>query len=48
MGYVKLDQPITADLIRATAFEIGIGDRRVAAQAQLGGWYDAKNERVRG
>jgi 4-methylaminobutanoate oxidase (formaldehyde-forming) len=47
MGYVKLDQPMTADLIRATRFEIGIGDRRVAAQAQLGGWYDPRNERCK-
>ena len=47
MGYVKLDQPITADLIRATKFEIGIGDRRVPAQAQLGGWYDPRNERCK-
>jgi glycine cleavage system aminomethyltransferase T/glycine/D-amino acid oxidase-like deaminating enzyme len=47
MGYVKLTQPITPDLIKATKFEIGVGDRRVPAQAQLGPWYDPKNERTK-
>ena len=45
MGYVKLQEPITPELLRATRFEIGVGDRRVPAQAQLGAWYDPKNER---
>lgn len=47
MGYVKLAQPITAELLRATHFEIGVGDRRVPAEARLGAWYDPKNERVK-
>ncbi|MES2100425.1 MAG: FAD-dependent oxidoreductase [Pseudomonadota bacterium] len=47
MGYVKFDEPITAELLAATRFEIGVGDRRVAAQARLGPWYDPKHERTR-
>jgi 4-methylaminobutanoate oxidase (formaldehyde-forming) len=47
MGYVKLAQPITAELLRATHFEIGVGDRRVPAEARFGAWYDPKNERVK-
>lgn len=47
MGYVRLEQPITPALIAATRFEIGVGDRRVAAEAQLGPWYDPANARVR-
>ena len=48
MGYVKLDQPITADLIAEISFEIGVGDRRVKAEAQLCAWYDSRNARIRG
>lgn len=47
MGYVKLTEPITAELLRATRFEVGVGDRRVPAEARLGAWYDPKNERVK-
>ena len=47
MGYVTMDEPITTALLQSTRFEIGIGDRRVAARAQLGAWYDPKNERIR-
>ena len=47
MGYVSQPHAITADWIAATRFEVGVGDRRVQAQAQLGAWYDPKNERVR-
>ncbi len=45
MGYVRLQEPITPELLRATRFDIGVGDRRIQAQAQLGAWYDPKNER---
>ncbi|MEN9313803.1 MAG: hypothetical protein RIS35_196 [Pseudomonadota bacterium] len=48
MGYVRRPHAITADWIAATRFEIGVGDRRVAARAQLGAWYDPKNLKVRG
>ncbi len=47
MGYVRQSHPVTADWVAATRFEIGVGDRRVPAQAQLGPWYDPRNERVR-
>ena len=47
MGYVTLAQPITAELLRATRFEVGVGDRRVPAEARLSAWYDPKNERIK-
>ena len=47
MGYVRRPHAITADWIAATRFEVGVGDRRVGATAQLGPWYDPKNERIR-
>ena len=47
MGYVRLDQPITAALLAAIRFQIGVADRLVAASAQLGPWYDPSNERIR-
>jgi 4-methylaminobutanoate oxidase (formaldehyde-forming) len=47
MGYVKRPHAVTPDWIAATRFEIGVGDRRVAARAQLTPWYDPKSERVR-
>ena len=47
MGYVKRPHPITPDWIATTPFEIGVGDRRVPAQAQLGAWYDPKGERIK-
>ena len=48
MGYVKRPHAITPDWLAATGFEIGVGDRRVAARAQLAPWYDPGNLRVRG
>jgi len=47
MGYAKLSQPITAEVVAGTRWEIGVGDRRVPAVAQLRAWYDPKNERIR-
>ncbi len=47
MGYARLPEPIDAELIAGTRWEIGVGDRRVAAQAQLAPWYDPKSERIR-
>lgn len=47
MGYVRRPHPIKPDWVAATRFEIGVGDRRVPARAQLGAWYDPKSERVR-
>jgi glycine cleavage system aminomethyltransferase T/glycine/D-amino acid oxidase-like deaminating enzyme len=47
MGWVRRPHAVTADWIAATRFEIGVADRRVPARAQLGAWYDPKNERVK-
>ena len=47
MGYVSRPHAVSPDWIAATRFEIGIGERMVRARAQLGAWYDPKNERVR-
>ena len=47
MGYVRCPHPVTPQWIASARFEIGVGDRRVAARAQLGPWYDPKGERVR-
>lgn len=47
MGYVRLAEPITADLIQRTRFEIDVAGRQVSCQAQLSPWYDPKNERIR-
>ena len=47
MGYVRRPHAVTPQWIAATRFEIGVGDRRVPALAQLAPWYDAKSERVK-
>lgn len=47
MGWVRRPHAITPDWIAATRFEVGVADRRVPARAQLGAWYDPKNERVK-
>lgn len=47
MGYVRRPHAVTAEWIAATRFEIGVGDRRIGARAQLGAWYDPGNERIR-
>lgn len=47
MGYVKRPHAITADWIANTRFEIGVGDRRVPAQAQVGAWYDPQGLRIK-
>ena len=45
MGSVRCPHAITPEWIAAARFEIGIGDRRVPARAQLAPWYDPKSER---
>lgn len=47
MGYVRADEPITADWIARQRFEIEIGWERYEAQAQLAPFYDPKSERVK-
>jgi 4-methylaminobutanoate oxidase (formaldehyde-forming) len=47
MGYVKADEPITADWVASQHFEIEIGWQRYEAHAQLAPLYDPKNLRVK-
>ena len=47
MGYVRSDEPITADWIAAQRFEIEIGWERYIARAQLAPFYDPGSERVK-
>lgn len=47
MGYVRAQEPITAEWIAAQKFEIEIGWERYEAQAQLAAFYDPRHERVR-
>ena len=47
MGYMRADEPITADWIAAQKFEIEIGWQRYEAHAQLAPFYDPKSERIK-
>ena len=47
MGYVKADEPVTADWLAAQKFEIEIGWARYEADARLSPFYDPKLERVK-
>ena len=47
MGYVKADEPVTADWLAAQKFEIEIGWARYEADARLCPFYDPKLERVK-
>ncbi|CAN1497069.1 FAD dependent oxidoreductase [Burkholderiaceae bacterium] len=47
MGYVRADEPITADWIASQRFEIEIGWKRYEARAQLAPFYDPKSERIK-
>ncbi|MEZ5741918.1 MAG: FAD-dependent oxidoreductase [Burkholderiaceae bacterium] len=47
MGYIRLDRPVTAETLSNHLIEIEVGDRRVAAKAQLAGFYDPRNQRIR-
>mgnify|MGYP003575363001 CR=1 FL=1 len=47
MGYVRADEPITAEWIAAQKFEIEIGWERYEAQAQLRPFYDPDLARVK-
>ena len=47
MGYVRMDEPITPELIAATRFEVEVANERIPARAQLGPWYDPKMARVK-
>jgi len=47
MGFVKPGTAVTPDWVAATRFEIGVGDRRVPARAQLGAWYDPQGKKIK-
>jgi 4-methylaminobutanoate oxidase (formaldehyde-forming) len=47
MGYVRAEEPVTADWIAAQKFEIEIGWERYEADAQLAPYYDPRLERVK-
>jgi 4-methylaminobutanoate oxidase (formaldehyde-forming) len=46
MGYVSLDEPVTAEVLSAGGFDVEVAARRVPATLQLGPWYDPKRVRV--
>ncbi|MFM1991051.1 MAG: hypothetical protein RJA99_4008 [Pseudomonadota bacterium] len=48
MGWLRLDEPITAAALAARRFEVEVAARPVAAALQLAAWYDPSNLRVRG
>lgn len=47
MGYVRADEPVTAEWVAAQKFEIEIGWERYEAHAQLTPYYEPKLERVK-
>lgn len=47
-GPVKRPFATTPDWLAATRFEIGVGERQVAARAQLAPWHDPGHLRMRG
>jgi 4-methylaminobutanoate oxidase (formaldehyde-forming) len=47
MGYVRLDEPVTAQALVARRFEVEVACERVPAQLQLAPYYDSGNERIR-
>jgi len=47
MGYVKAEQPITADWLKEQSFEIEIGWQRYPAEASLRPFYDPDGLRIK-
>ncbi len=47
MGYVRLQKPVTQQLLGASRFQIEVGCRRIPVRAQLAPFYDAKSARVK-
>jgi 4-methylaminobutanoate oxidase (formaldehyde-forming) len=47
MGYVRLDEPVSAELLAAGRFEVEVAGERIPAKLQLGPFYDPKMERIR-
>ena len=48
MGYVRFDEPVSAELLAARRFEVEVAGERIPAKLQLGPFYDPKMERIRG
>lgn len=47
LGYVTVDDGVTAQYLSHNDFEVEIAWQRYPAKLQLGAWYDPKSERVR-
>ncbi|MFT5400717.1 MAG: glycine cleavage system aminomethyltransferase T, partial [Gammaproteobacteria bacterium] len=47
LGYVEVDEEISADYIAASNFEINVGGDLIPAKASLGAMYDPKATRMR-
>jgi 4-methylaminobutanoate oxidase (formaldehyde-forming) len=48
LGYIEVEEEITADYINSGKFEIDVGGVRIAANASLSAMYDPRAERMRG
>ena len=48
LGYVEVEEEVTADYIESGRFEIDVGGYHVPAKASLSAMYDPKAERMRG
>lgn len=48
MGYLTLDEPISADLLAQHQFSVEVAGREVAAELSLSPFYDPKNSRIKG
>jgi 4-methylaminobutanoate oxidase (formaldehyde-forming) len=47
MGYLRLAEPVTAELLKASRIEIEVATRRIPAHAQLAPFYDPQSNRVK-
>ncbi len=48
LGYIEVDEEVTAEYIDAGSFEIDVGGERIPAKASLSAMYDPRAERMRG
>lgn len=46
-GYVRSDEVINADFVRAGTYELEVATKRVPCTVQLGPLYDPKMDRVK-
>jgi 4-methylaminobutanoate oxidase (formaldehyde-forming) len=47
MGYLRLAEPVTAELLKASRIEIEVATRRIPAHVQLAPFYDPQSNRVK-